>query len=437
MVRQTTLSEYNEVYSKEAQDSYLRQTTEEAQDSYLSSQEWGQQSNAAPGDWGQQSNFAPLGVMPQHMMFMPRQAFFVPMLTTICSPQPTMDSLPVLTPIASAQPTLESLPLLTMDSAASTVDSLPMVNRYESGSSDDEEPRNTTKTLTQANNLQKKLSELSRSEAAGADSTSIVGGPSANETIRSVRGFVQQLSFESAGCRTVQLALEVAETDVAVELALELRGRVLEAITSPHGNYVIQKMCQVLPAAHSNFILEEIRGNVAIVARHRYGCRILCRIVEHLALEPSVVTIVDELLTEAGDLCRHSFAHHVLQSVLEHSPGRQQQMIVDALCADLHRNVRSRNAVFVIQKVLGHSAAPDLRHLVAGLLSGGPCGLAILARNRNAPQVAPLLNDVPNSTGMPGMLGALEFRLSSGKALGTRHGKRLLKGSAAAQGCRN
>jgi hypothetical protein len=427
MVRQTTLGEYNEVYSKEAESSYLRQTTPE---------EWGYH------EWGQQSSSAVCGFMPQPMMFMQRQAFFVPMLSTITSPQATLDALPMLTPVTSPQPTMDSLPPLAMDSTASTVDSLPVVNQChassgarspssssnqcESQSSEDEEPRHTSTNVKKANDVRKKLWS---DEAVEADAVSQVGVPSANETISSVRGLVSQLSFESTGCRMVQLALDLAETDVASELASELRGRVLEAIISPHGNYVIQKMCQVLPAAHSNFIFEEIRGNVAIVARHRYGCRILCRIVEHLALEPLVLTLIDELLTEADDLCRHSFAHHVLQSVLEHSPGRQQQMIVDALCFDLHRNVRSRNAGFVIQKVLAHSAAPDLRQLVAALLQGGPCGLAVLAKNRHAPQVAQLLDEVPSAAGMPGMLGALEFRLSSGKALGTRHGKRLLKGA--------
>jgi hypothetical protein len=247
------------------------------------------------------------------------------------------------------------------------------------------------------------------------------------DVVHSVRGAMLQLSLESEGCRTVQLALDVAEVPVAATLISELHGHVLETIMSPHGNYVIQKICQVLPAALCRFVVEEIRGNVAIVARHRYGCRILCRLVEHHALEPAVLTLMDELLLEAGELSRHSFAHHVLQCILSHSPVRQQQMIVDALCTDLHRNMRSRNSSFVIQKVLAHSAAPDLRQLVAALFSGGPSGLAVLARNRNAQQVAQLLAEIPSASGLPGMLGALEFRLSSGKARGSKQGKRLLK----------
>lgn len=45
----------------------------------------------------------------------------------------------------------------------------------------------------------------------------------------------------------------------------------------PHGNYVIQKVVSHLSAASSRFVAEELRGHAVRMAKHRFGCRILCR----------------------------------------------------------------------------------------------------------------------------------------------------------------
>ena len=54
------------------------------------------------------------------------------------------------------------------------------------------------------------------------------------------------------------------------------------------------------------------------VTKHRMGCRILCRLLEFCSTDPNVGQLIDELLEAVAELCRHSFAHHVIQSVLEH-----------------------------------------------------------------------------------------------------------------------
>ena len=109
------------------------------------------------------------------------------------------------------------------------------------------------------------------------------GGDAQMEAIVAVRGFVSRLAFESIGCRVIQLAMELAEPSVAIELVSEMRGHVRDAIASPHGNYVIQKIIEAMPVGEFSFIAEELQGVGASVARHRYGCRIFCRLLENSA----------------------------------------------------------------------------------------------------------------------------------------------------------
>ena len=61
----------------------------------------------------------------------------------------------------------------------------------------------------------------------------------------------------------------------------ELRGHVLQMMESPHANFVLQKVIEVLPANATCFVTEELATRAAEAARHRFGCRILCRLIEH------------------------------------------------------------------------------------------------------------------------------------------------------------
>merc|ERR1719491_685512 len=89
--------------------------------------------------------------------------------------------------------------------------------------------------------------------------------------IRALRGLVWKLSNDKLGCRVVQQALTVAPRSIGDELVRELHCHVCEAIDSPHGNYVIQHVVEVMPVARTAFVVEEIAGIAVVLARHRYG----------------------------------------------------------------------------------------------------------------------------------------------------------------------
>merc|ERR1712070_1226839 len=106
------------------------------------------------------------------------------------------------------------------------------------------------------------------------------GGLARQAAIEALVGSVPDLAFDASACRVVQKALEFAEEEEVVALGLELQGRVREAIRSPHANHVVQKLVEVLPLPSLSFVAEEMLGAGPEIARHRYGCRVLCRLVE-------------------------------------------------------------------------------------------------------------------------------------------------------------
>mmetsp|Transcript_82125 Transcript_82125/g.249092 ORF Transcript_82125/g.249092 Transcript_82125/m.249092 type:complete len:570 (+) Transcript_82125:58-1767(+) len=261
------------------------------------------------------------------------------------------------------------------------------------------------------------------------------GGAARLAAVEALRGSVLRCALAATGCRVVQLALEVAERRAAEELVAELHGHVQEAIESPHANYVIQKVIEAMPVTLSSFVAEELRGVGPAVARHRYGCRVLCRLLEHTSGSAGLAEVVDELLAQAAELCRHSFGHHVMQSLLEHGQPAQQRRVVAALREDLLGHARHRCASHVVEAALAHCPAADQAAVAAGLLGDGdgPDRMVALAQNQFGSFVARALLRLPGET-REAAWGHLQ--LGAARLKETKPGQRLLRdlglGSAAA-----
>jgi len=206
-------------------------------------------------------------------------------------------------------------------------------------------------------------------------------GEACDQAVAALRGWVYVFSFDPVGCRAVQLALDVVDRQTAASIIGELHGHVRQALGSPHANYVIQKVIETQPTVIAGFVAEELHGSGVEVACHRYGCRIFCRLLEHSANEAGTAALTDEVLMEAEKLSRHSFGHHVAQSILEHGLPRQQKCIVSALCGDVLRFARNRNSSYVMEKVLTHCAPEDRQLLITGLLADCDT-VAALAQNQ-------------------------------------------------------
>merc|ERR1719343_1869951 len=104
--------------------------------------------------------------------------------------------------------------------------------------------------------------------------------------ISPLSGRVWSLARDAQGCREVQNALEAARTEEErLAIAMELQSHVWDAMRCPHANYVLQKSIALLKPLSSQFIIDEIvrKGAraVAQAAKHKYGCRIIQRLLEH------------------------------------------------------------------------------------------------------------------------------------------------------------
>lgn len=199
-----------------------------------------------------------------------------------------------------------------------------------------------------------------------------LGGDAMHTVVANISGSVLRMSLEPFGCRVVQSALDVAGAAEKDSLARELRGHVHLAITSPHANFVLQKVVEVLPARSTNFVAEELATYAAEVAQHRFGCRVISRLIEHHSSDsgesPATTDLVNELLIQTDQLIRHNFARHVLELVFEHGSEAHKQRICQTIRTKPFYYAKDRCSSYVVEKALMLSNRLDAMAISSELL---------------------------------------------------------------------
>mmetsp|Transcript_39384 Transcript_39384/g.72557 ORF Transcript_39384/g.72557 Transcript_39384/m.72557 type:complete len:409 (+) Transcript_39384:66-1292(+) len=179
----------------------------------------------------------------------------------------------------------------------------------------------------------------------------------------------QYTIFSQDSCCIVQDALEAANVETLRRLVQELHGHVPEAAESPNGNHVLQKIIEVSSFAEAVFIAEEILPRLLHVCRNRYGCRIICRLLEQKSWDhKAIALLVDALLKKVCELSRHPFGHYVIQSLLENGNAEQQKCVAQGFFDELHRHATNRTASHVLEKVFFFCGTEERRMLAGELL---------------------------------------------------------------------
>lgn len=244
------------------------------------------------------------------------------------------------------------------------------------------------------------------------------------ELLQRVRGRVMQLSLDPQGCRVVQRALEdVPDLEQAI-LVAELHGHVSDAVESPHANHVLQRCIEVMRPCLVTFILDELVAYrpAGEMARHRYGCRVLERVIEHLP-PAAVKSLISELMEEAGELSKHQFGNFVIQHILEHGDSPQRRRVVIALCSEIASIAADPYACGVLDKALTYAPYEDQHRLAVAVLECSGLLLGMACTKRGAPTAEQLLRV---ARGAYLVDARRQLLLGVDKLKRTKHGRHLL-----------
>jgi pumilio RNA-binding family len=211
-----------------------------------------------------------------------------------------------------------------------------------------------------------------------------------------IRPAALQLALSAHGCRIVQKAFDVACGDEKRGLAIKLHGHVRELLESQHGNHVLQKCIEVLPPQSVQFIVDELEFwpmSWVGVAKHRFGCRVIERLLEHCP-EDMTAPLTDAVVSDASALARHPYGNYVVQHVLEYGTDVHRKSLISALVdTGIAFLAQHRIASNVIESALGRVCSADQQTIGLALL-GAPQTLLVVGCSRYGTHVINRLLEV-------------------------------------------
>lgn len=161
-----------------------------------------------------------------------------------------------------------------------------------------------------------------------------------------------------------------------------MKGCIREAAKDPNANFVIQRIIEVLPAASTKFIVDELLECVMEVAQHRAGCRVICRVIEHSPADATTAELFSRVIRGAVVLSKHLFGHFVVQSLLEHGTVEQRHMIACAFQGSLLQESQNRSSKYVIESLLQFGSPEDKQAILHEII-GDVESLAKLVSDEN------------------------------------------------------
>jgi hypothetical protein len=194
-----------------------------------------------------------------------------------------------------------------------------------------------------------------------------IGGPEREAALARF----ESLSFRNEiTSRAAQILLKEASSSDAAALATGLRGHVRSALQSKHANYVLQTLIEVMPVARASFIVDELNGFANKISRQQFGCRFVCRIIEHLPPSgDSTPQFLDEILNgDVHELCYNEFGSYVARHLLEFGLPQHKKQIVSALNSDILWYSKDKFGSHVVEAALRHCSEEDQHMLASGLL---------------------------------------------------------------------
>jgi len=199
-------------------------------------------------------------------------------------------------------------------------------------------------------------------------------------------GEMVQLSMQMYGCRVIQKALECVDESDLPKLLAEFQNNVRSLIHDQNGNHVIQKCIEVLSRkakiAHEekeetkskkfgkqiDFIVEDVLDDLATLACHPYGCRVLQRILEY-CVESQKRIALEKISKCLRRLFDDQYGNYVIQHVLQFGRVKDRDMVLEMIIDNgLLKLSRQKFASNVVEKLLKYGNAKQRKSIVREML---------------------------------------------------------------------
>lgn len=200
----------------------------------------------------------------------------------------------------------------------------------------------------------------------------------ANAKLEDFSGDLYSLCKDQHGCRFLQKQLDLGrEVNIAKKLDLDVLAsevaatmifneiylKIVELMTDPFGNYLIQKLFENVSPDQRFILVRNAAPDFIRIALDPHGTRALQKLVECVSTPEESQLIVESLSSHVVTLSRDLNGNHVVQKCLQKLSPEVNQFIFDSAAAHCTEIATHRHGCCVLQRCLDHGNMAQRKQL--------------------------------------------------------------------------
>ncbi|XP_059628755.1 pumilio homolog 12-like [Cornus florida] len=191
-------------------------------------------------------------------------------------------------------------------------------------------------------------------------------------SVDELSGSIYLMAKDQHGCRFLQRKFTEGTREDVKKIFLEIIVHIVELMTDPFGNYLVQKMLEVCDEDQRMQILHAITGKAGDLVRIScdiHGTRAVQKVIETIKTPDQFSMVVSSLKPGIVTLIKNMNGNHVAQRCLQYLTPEYSVFLFEAATANCLELATDRHGCCVLQKCLSHYDGEQRCHLVREITS--------------------------------------------------------------------
>ncbi|XP_010276396.1 PREDICTED: uncharacterized protein LOC104611153 isoform X2 [Nelumbo nucifera] len=191
-------------------------------------------------------------------------------------------------------------------------------------------------------------------------------------SVDEVIGRIYLIAKDQHGCRFLQRKFTEGTKQDVDKIFLEIIGHIVELMTDPFGNYLVQKLLEVCDEDQKMQILHAITrkpGDLVRISCDMHGTRAVQKLIETLNTLEQVSMVVSSLKPGIVMLIKNMNGNHVAARCLQYLMPEYCEFLFEAATSHCVELATDRHGCCVLQKCLSHSDGEQRRQLICEITS--------------------------------------------------------------------
>ncbi|XP_038724983.1 pumilio homolog 12-like isoform X2 [Tripterygium wilfordii] len=183
---------------------------------------------------------------------------------------------------------------------------------------------------------------------------------------------IYHMAKDQSGCRFLQKKFSEGTPEDVGKIFLEIVEHIVELMTDPFGNYLVQKLLEVCGEDQHMKILQAITrkaGDLIRISCDMHGTRAVQKVIETLTTPEQFSMIVSSLKPGIVTLMKNMNGNHVAHRCLQYLMPKYSEFLFEAATTNCVELATDRHGCCVLQKCLTYSDGEQRRQLVSEIAS--------------------------------------------------------------------